>query len=267
MRAPSCWNLTCRFVLFLWLIPAILAGTARTSAAQGCSISDEFDADRPDVTNSPIAVPRGSFQAEDGVTWTAENRSDVFDGAETLLRAGVANCTELDVQLPTYFYSMNGHAASGFDDVVVSFKRQLPDFYGFVTSAAGGLEFPTGSNAVSDSGYDPYIQGSWSREISDDWSLAGMFTLAWLTSGSASSPSFQSTFEVEHDLTSSVDSFLEYVGDYPNHSRPAQIVDAGATWEIAKRQAVDFHFGFGLNSGSPNHFFGFGYSFRLDGLF
>jgi hypothetical protein len=173
----------------------------------------------------------------------------------------------LDIQLPTYFYSMNGQASSGFDNVVVSFKRQLPDFYGFVTAATGGLGFPAGSNEVSDSGYDPYIQGSWSRDIGSGWSVAGMFTVAWLTSGSASNPDFQSTFEVQRDLTPSAGSFLEYVGDYPNHSRPAQVIDAGATWEIAERQGVDVHFGFGLNSASPDHFFGFGYSFRLDRLF
>jgi hypothetical protein len=201
------------------------------------------------------------------VTWTAEGRSDVLDGAETLLRVGVANCTELDIQLPTYFYSMNGQASSGFDDVVVSFKRQLPDFYGFVTAAAGGLAFPSGSNDVSDRGYDPYIQGSWSRDIGGGWGAAGMFTLAWLTSGSATNRTFQSTFEVQRDLTPSAGSFLEYVGDYPDHLRPAQAIDAGATWQVAVRQQVDVHFGFGLNSASPDHFFGFGYSFRLNGLF
>lgn len=79
-------------------------------------------------------------------------------------------------------------------------------------------------------------------------------------------PAFQSTFEVERDLTPSATSFVEYVGDYPNHLRPEQVIDAGATWEIAERQG-DAHFGFGLNNASPDHFFGFGYSFRLDGLF
>jgi hypothetical protein len=173
----------------------------------------------------------------------------------------------LDIQLPTYFYSMNGQASSGFNDVVVSFKRQLPDFDGFVTAAAGGVGFPTGSNEVSDRGYDPYIQGSWSRKIGGGWSVAGMLTVAWLTSGSAGNPTVQSTFEVQRELTASAGSFLEYVGDYPNHLRPAQVIDAGAAWRIAERQGVDVHFGCGLNSASPDHFFGFGYSFRLDGLF
>jgi len=146
---------------------------ARPSAAAGCSVSDVFETDRPDVTNSPLAVPRGSLQAEDGVTWTGEQRSDFLDGAETMLRVGAADCTELALQLPSYFFAMNGEASSGFSDVAVAFKRQLPDLYGFVTAAAAGLIFPSGSTAVSDGGYDPYIQGSWSRDIADGWSAAG----------------------------------------------------------------------------------------------
>ena len=267
MGASPCRNLTCRCVILLWLTPAILTGTARMLAAQGCSMSDEFETNRPDVTNSPVAVPRGSLQAEDGVTWTTQDRSDILDGAETLLRLGVANCTELAIQLPTYFYSMNGRASSGFNDVAVALKRQLPDFHGFVTAATGGLGFPTGSNEVSDGGYEPYIQGAWSREIGDGWRVAGMFTVAWLTGDSTSDPTFQSTFEVQRDLGPSAHSFLEYTGGYPNHLRPAQVLDTGAIWQIAQRQGVDVHFGFGLNSASPDDFFGFGYSFRLDGLF
>ena len=245
-----------------------LAGTAQQSAAHDCPTSgDQIETDRPDVTNSPIVVPRGSFQAENGVTWIAHDGSDVLDAAETQLRLGVADCVELVITVPTYFYAMNGQASSGFDDVVSSFKWELPVLYGFVVAAAGGLEFPSGRPELSGRGYDPYIQGSWSREIGEDWGVAGMFTVFWLTSQSAQNPTFEPTFEVERDLTASLDSFVEYVGDYPSHMRPSQVIDAGATWLISKRQQADFHFGFGLNRSSPDHFLGVGYSFRLDGLF
>jgi hypothetical protein len=36
---------------------------------------------------------------------------------------------------------------------------------------------------------------------------------------------------------------------------------------VTKVEQLDFHAGFGLNSSSPDHFFGIGYSFRLDSLF
>jgi hypothetical protein len=40
-------------------------------------------------------------------------------------------------------------------------------------------------------------------------------------------PTFESTFEVARELTLSIDSFVEYVGDYPNHVQPTQVIDCG----------------------------------------
>ena len=59
---------------------------------------------------------------------------------------------------------------------------------------------------------------------------------------------------------------IEYAGDY-DHQRPTQILDTGGTWRFARTQQVDFQAGIGLNSSSVDHYFGLGYSIRLDGLF
>jgi hypothetical protein len=67
--------------------------------------------------------------------------------------------------VPTYFYSLNGHASSEFSDLVVSFKRELPVPLGFHLSATGGLGFPNGASKISSHSYDPYIQFPWSRRL------------------------------------------------------------------------------------------------------
>ena len=165
-----------------------------------------------------------------------------------------------------HFYSLNGRASSGFSDLFVSVKRELPVPLGFHLSATGGLGFPTGASRISSHGYDPYIQIPWSRRITDDWSLHGMFTVTWFTSEHTINPTFEPTLSLERALWPAGDLFVEYVGEYPNHARPAHILDAGGSWRVTKVQQLDFHIGFGLNSSSPNHFFGIGYSFRLDSL-
>jgi len=257
-----------RVIILVSILLIGLAGTARPSAAQGCPTNrSDIDPDRPDVTNSPLAVPQGSFQAENGVTWTSGHGSDVLDAAETLLRIGIVRCFELVIEAPTYFYAMNGPASSGFNDVVLSFKWQLPAVLEIDSAAATGLAFPSGSRDLSGRGYDPYLQWSWSRDIWDGWGVAGMFSVFWFTGRSSENPTFEPTFEVTRDFLPSVGSFVEYVGDYPDHAQPSQVIDAGATWRIARLQRIDFHFGFGLNRVSPDHFFGVGYSFRLDDLF
>jgi hypothetical protein len=249
------------------LFVAALIARAPASAADTCPTSaSEIDTDRPDVTNSSRVVPFGSLQLENGVDWTVRQRSDVVSGTETRLRLGVAECTEVLADVPTYFYSLNGRASSGFSDLIVSIKYELPVPYGFHLSATGGLGFPTGASNISSHGYDPYIQLPWSRRLTDDWSLHGMFTVTSFTSQHAINPTFEPTLSLERDLGPTRELFVEYVGDYPNHARPSQILDGGGSWRVTRLQQLDFHVGFGLNSSSPDHFFGIGYSFRLDGL-
>jgi outer membrane putative beta-barrel porin/alpha-amylase len=250
------------------LLVAALIASAPASALDTCPTSaSEIDTDRPDVTNSSRVVPYGSVQAENGVDWTVRQGSDVVSGTTTRLRLGVAECTEVLADVPTYFYSLNGPASSGFSDLILSIKYELPVPYEYHLSASGGLGFPTGGSNISSHGYDPYIQFPWSRRLTDHWSLHGMFTVTWFTTQHAINPTFEPTLSLERDLGPRHDLFVEYVGDYPNHARPSQILDGGGSWRITRLQQLDFHIGFGLNSSSPDHFFGIGYSFRFDGLF
>jgi hypothetical protein len=116
--------------------------------------ADEIATDRPDVTNSSLVVPYGSLQAENGVDWSARHGTNVLDGTNTRLRLGVARCTEFLIDVPNAFALINGaQPPSGFSDVVVSFKRQLPVPFGFDLSATGGLGFPSGSSKISGRGY------------------------------------------------------------------------------------------------------------------
>jgi hypothetical protein len=250
------------------LVAVLIAGASGALASDGCSNSaSEISTDRPDVSNSSLVVPYRSLQAENGVDWTVRQGSNVLSGSGTRLRLGVAQCTEVLADVPTYFYSPNGRASSGFSNLLVSIKRELSVPFGFHLSATSGLGFPVGAHKISSHGYDPYIQFPWSRRLTDDWSLHGMLTVTWFTSQHAINPTFEPTLSLERDLGPTHDLFVEYVGDYPNHARPSQILDGGGSWRIARLQQLDFHVGFGLNSSSPNQLLGIGYSFRLDDLF
>jgi hypothetical protein len=96
----------------VFLVAALIAGGSGAFAADGCpSSTSEISTDRPDTTNSSRVVPYGSLQVENGVDWTVRQRSDVISGTETRVRLGVAQCTEVLADVPTYFYSLNGHAS------------------------------------------------------------------------------------------------------------------------------------------------------------
>ena len=254
--------------LLIWLLLAMAtASTWSRANAEGCPTNgDPIATDRPDVTNSSLVVPTGSLQAENGIDWTVRQGSDALDGTNTRLRLGVAHCTEFVLDVPAYAEAFNGPAASGFSNVVVSFKRQLPVPLGFDLSATAGLGFPSGSPKIEGRGYQPYIQFPWSHPIVENWEVVGMFTVTWFPNDSVRNPTFEPTLSLEREFGSHGDAFVEYVADY-NHQRPSHLLDGGGAWRFTKTQQLDFHVGFGLNSSTVDHYFGIGYSIRLDGLF
>jgi hypothetical protein len=256
------------FLLCWILLLSVLAGGPRLArGADGCpTTADAIATDRPDITNSSLVIPLGSLQLENGVDWTVRHESNALDGSNTRLRLGIAYCTEFLIDIPNYFGSINGPQPSGFSDVVASFKRQLPAPFGFELSATAGVGLPSGSSKISGPGYQPYIQFPWSHSIADGWSVEGMFTFSWFPSESVRNPTFEPTLSLEREVGPFADMFVEYVGDY-DHERPAQLLDSGGAWRFTKTQQLDFHVGFGLNSSTVDHYFGIGYSLRLDGLF
>ncbi len=246
---------------------AILTGAARALADEACPTSaDSISTDRPGTTNSSVVVPYGSFQAENGIDWAVNSGSNLLGGSSTRLRLGIAHCTEFLIDVPSYTGSINGPQASGFTDVVVSFKRQLPVPFGIDMSATAGLGFPSGSSKVSGRGYQPYIQSPWSYELGRGWNVGGMFTLSWFPSESTRNPTLGTAFSVVRDLGESANMSIDYGGTY-DHQRPTQLLDTAGQWRFSNTQQVDFQAGFGLNSSSVDHFVGIGYSFRIDGLF
>jgi hypothetical protein len=239
------------------------------SAAEYCPDAQSgIQTDRPDVTNSSFVVPNGSLQAENGINLTARRASRSIDGTNTRIRLGVAHCVELLVDLPDYFHSVRGAGPTGFSDVAPALKAQLGPLPGGVAlSATAGLGFPTGASRISGDAYNPYVQVPWSREIGGGWGLSGMFTQFWFPGQPKSDAISEATFVVERDVGAHADLFVEYVGDYPNHGAPSQVINSGGAYRFTATQQIDFHAGFGLTNRSPTYFFGLGYSARFDSLF
>jgi hypothetical protein len=233
---------------------AVGARAVATNAADCPTSADEISTDRPDFTSPPTAVPTGSVQFEDGVTWSAEHRSDIFEGPETLVPVDVAHCSEIFFSVPDYVYAIGGEAPAGFTDFAASAKYQFPRFIGFDASAIAGMSpFPTGGSQISSHGYDPDLQLPWRRPVGQHWALDGMLAITWLTAQPQDNPTFLSTFEVERDLSQSATIFAEYAAFYPHHAKPTHILDGAALWRVTPRQQLDVHVGLGLNR-PPDHF-------------
>jgi len=250
------------------LVTAFLVYPNSAWASSCPTTGDVIATDRPDTTNSSLVVPTGSMQIENGVDWAIRQGSQTLSASQTRARLGVADCSEVLVDVPTYFMALNRVAPSQLSNVTLSIKRQLfAARPAFSLSATVGFGIPVGHSADSDRFYTPYVQFPWSLDVAADWSINGMFTATWLVGHSDQSRVVEPTLTVEREFGPKGDLFIEYVGDYQTRDRPSNALDVGGAWHLTPRQQLDFHLGFGLSQAAPDQYVGIGYSVRVDGLF
>jgi len=241
-------------------------GTTLVGQTQTRSQGSEIVTDRPDITESSIVIPKGSFQAENGLTWTDDHGKRTLDASESLLRLGVRNRTELRLTVPNYSLGIIG-STLGFADLSFGAKQQIgPLWDGLDLSVIVALSLPTGATRVSSHGFDPFIKFPWSKDLRAGWSIGGMQSVFWYTQDGKRNITWEPTFYIEKEITKPWDVFAEYAGDFVQWGGPKQIAHLGTAYKITPRQQVDFHFGFGLSHAAPSRFFAVGYSFRIDKL-
>jgi hypothetical protein len=271
--APTAFTLACGPLSVGKLAAALLAllvcHSTFTAKADSCpSAKDEIATDRPDVTNSSLVVPAGSLQIENGLNFSARDGGRFIDGTNTRLRAGIANCLEFLVDVPTYFANVRGPEGSGFSDVAPAMKWQISSIPEKVDlSAVFGVALPTGSGGIAGRGPQPYLQFPWSWELRSGWGLSGMLTEFFRPSDPASKRITEATFVIEKKMTERASLFVEYVSDYPENGSSAQLLNSGGVYRLSPNQQVDFHVALGLNHNAPSYIVGVGYSVRFDGLF
>jgi hypothetical protein len=167
--------------------------------AEGCpTAKDEIATDRPDVTNSSLVVPVGSFQSENGVNFRGQDGGQIIDGTNTRWRLGIAPCLEILMDLPTYFATVRGSGSSGFTDAAPAIKWQVSPIPGKIDlSLVAGVALPTGAVTIVGPGAQPYLQMPWSWELHDGWGLSGMLTEFFRPSDLATKRITETTFVIE----------------------------------------------------------------------
>src|SRR4051812_17789722 len=201
-----------RALLLALLLTAPAAPARALDAEPGCpTAAAPIVTDRPDVTNSSLVVPRGSLQVENGINGTVRREAGRVDGSNTRLRLGVFGCTELVLDLPTWFGAVSGRGASGFTNLAPGVKHQLGPLPGDIDlSIAAGLGLPTGARRIVGPGPQPYLQFPWSRELAGGWGVSGMLTAFWLPERAGSDVLLENTVVVSRELTGTTELFVEF---------------------------------------------------------
>jgi hypothetical protein len=146
-RSPDTSNASC------FLLGLLVIGATETRADSCPSQPDEIATDRPDVTNSSLVVPVGSFQSENGVNLSARDGGRILDETNTRWRVGVAPCLEVLVDLPSYLSNLRSPRHAGFTDVAPAVKWQISSLPGSIDlSMVVGVALPTGAVDIAGRG-------------------------------------------------------------------------------------------------------------------
>lgn len=258
--------------LFLLLFApayAIAAGSVISSGSVApAGPSDNIDTNRPSFMFSPIVLPKGSLQLENGCLDSGLRRGRLgFDLPETQVRIGLARSTEFQVFVPNYVLSKSGGKfSSGVTDISeIGIKQQLPTKGKLKVAIIASVTAPTGTPRLSRGGTSAIFRLPYLYAIDDRWCIGGMQSLLIINHGN--SVQWQPDVLVSRSIGSKACAFLEYGGYFTSHSYPLNLMHLGAQYKLTPHQQIDAHCGFGLNQSAPSAFVGGGYSFRLDDLF
>jgi hypothetical protein len=227
---------------------------------------------RPSFTDAVTTVPQGSLQAESGATYIS-NRGGTYSWTtpETLTRLGVRQNTELRFTVPNYTYIGNkqpGNLANNFGDISVGMSQHflLPKKVDFAFIPI--LNIPTGANVVSSQALDPQLRLVFGKSVTHKLFLSSMFDTHWYTGKQATARIVMTpTLIGYYSFTKRLTGFLEYAALISTEGKSNHYAQTGALYVLSPRQQVDIRMAAGLNRTLPNVLVGFGYSFRIDGLF
>lgn len=251
--------------------------TADQTAPPSMSSADQqqptIATSRPSFTDTWLTVPQGSFQMESGATYTDfSGLTKSWTVPESLLRLGITPNTEFRMTTPNYTNLWGDAAESSlinhFGDISVGLSHhfKLPGKVDMTLIPLVNL--PTGANLASSNSVDPQVRMSFGRVMSPKLTLGGHLDTRWNTGQQAAADVvFNQTAIAYYTFNSKWCGFLEYSGFYPTQGSVTLFAQSGLLYLLTPHQQLDVRVARGLTSDSPDILVGFGYSFRVDGLF
>jgi len=234
---------------------ALWAACAQQVAAQARPLIT----DRPDFTESPVAVPQGSVQLETGLTLEHADGVRAAAGPEALLRWSPTNGIEIRLQSPDY---VRTDAQNGFTDFGIGLKYELGSFASWDVGAIASVDLPTGHAALSAGGPQPALTVAAARALGEAWSLGTQ--LSATKPGDSGGVHLLSTFVVGRALSDTVGAFAELAADREPGGSGAALFHGGLTLGLSPSVQLDLHGALGLGGHAPDRIIGLGFSTRLD---
>ena len=255
----------------------------------GPQFGEPLVTDRPDFTESSVAVGRGVVQVEFGYTFTSRTSDGVTvrtqTAGEQLMRAGFyADWLEFrlgmvpggidgfDFAIPLAFEQIKSGGAStstaGVTDLYAGFKLALFPQDGSLPELAliPQVNIPTGSASFSSDRYEPGVNLVYSWALDESLSMAGSTQVnRAIDDGRDGYAEYAQSLAFGRSLGERVTAYAEWYAFFPRGTDLAnseQYLNGGLAWAITDDFQFDIRVGFGLNDDSDDFFIGSGFSVR-----
>lgn len=225
----------------LWLLVVVAASCAHAQPA--------ITTDRPDFTESPVAVPLGFVQIELGATVTTGDGLRTASGPEALVRYAPVSGAELRLALPDVTFG-DGPASVG--SLGVGAKAEIGTVAGARVGAIGMLGVPLSGGRIV-----PEVLVTGGTDVGPG-SLGAQASAAWPDGGVV----LGATLVGARGLTDHLGAFLELAADGRPGDPLALTLHHGYTLAVGADAQADLHAGVGLAGDAPAVFVGVGWSVR-----
>jgi Putative MetA-pathway of phenol degradation len=235
---------------------------ARCAAAQ-----DPISTARPRLTENVLAIDRGYFQIETGISYDRLFEDvDAKRGPELLVRFGVLPRTELRVGYDHAWVSSDGDGEN-IGTFQIGGKVQLTkpgaEWGLALIPAAAWAEV---ESAVIDNESADRIMSltlAWARAMNAGWSIGGVVKPVWLERESETETAVLLSLAASRQLDERSSAFAEWAADFPEgDGEAAHVLHGGMTYLMSTNAQLDIHAGFGLTDAAPDWTIGFGLGYR-----
>ncbi len=230
-------------------------------AAQVAPPTAPLVTDRPDYTESPLAVPAGMLQLEGGLSYATTSAFNTLAAGELLVRYGLMDRLEVRLGVPSFLSMDDPGDTNGFSDASVGVKYQLgPTLSGWDVAVIGALSLPTGDAAFSSDRLDPSALVTAGRAVNERVSMSGQIRGAIVGPGNDSI--LESSLSTGFGLSSGLNGFVEALARFQDGIDTGLQLNLGVTSLIRPAFQLDVYTGFGLTDTMPDFLIGAGFAIR-----
>ncbi|MEZ4801671.1 MAG: transporter [Gelidibacter sp.] len=208
--------------------------------------------DRPDQTESPSAIPQGSFQLETGIVIGFSENDEVSEqqilAPTTLFRIGIVKGLEIRVvnQLENIKIKNSGESSFGISDLEVGAKLELLHKDNLNTKMAflSHLILPTGSKELTSNTFGTVNKLAVSHSIAESLDLG--YNIGYNYFGEDNGDLTYSV-ALGIGLTDTLGLYVETYGEWIKFEDFQSNFDAGFTYLVNNNLQLDVSFGTGIN--------------------